>query len=216
MAERGAYTYDYPRPMVTVDAVVFAVFDGALHVLMIQRKHDPFAGAFALPGGFMEMDEPLLTAAARELAEETGLRNVPLHQFHCFGEDVHRDPRGRCVTAAYLALEDASRHAPRAADDAADAAWLPVDDLPELAFDHNDIVRRGRERLREISYLGAIGLRALGETFSLDEALTLYRAVRGEPVTPEALQSELESRCVASKGEHGAEYAFRRTIRPAV
>ena len=135
------FTYPYPRPMVTVDAVVFTIRDGHLEVLLIKRGHEPFMGMWALPGGFVEMDEDLETAAARELAEETGVTGVRLEQFQTFGA-VHRDPRGRLLTVAYVGLVDWRSVAPCGQDDAADAAWMPVVDLPQLATDHNTIIAR--------------------------------------------------------------------------
>lgn len=133
------FVYAYPRPMVTVDAVVFTLKDGRPHVLLIERKHDPFAGHWALPGGFVEMEESLEAAAARELAEETGLTGLALEQFHTFG-DPGRDPRGRSITAAYVGEVDWRACTPKAADDAADVRWFPLDALPPLAFDHRKIV----------------------------------------------------------------------------
>ena len=136
------YTYEYPRPMVTVDAVVFRRRAGVSEVLLIRRGRDPFAGCWALPGGFVEMDETLDTAAARELEEETGLTGIALEQFHAFG-DPGRDPRGRSIAVAYwgMAPEDA---AVQGGDDAAEAAWFPISALPPLAFDHDGIIHRGR------------------------------------------------------------------------
>ena len=141
------FIYDYPRPMVTVDAVVFAVRDDALEVLLIQRKHDPYEGQWALPGGFVDMDETLETAAARELEEETGLAGICLEQVHTFG-DPGRDPRGRSISTAYVGLADPAKHTVKGGDDAADAAWFPVASLPALAFDHGLIVEYALERLR--------------------------------------------------------------------
>jgi 8-oxo-dGTP diphosphatase len=133
------YTYTYPRPRVAADAVVFTEKDGQRHVLLIQRKYEPFAGMWALPGGFVEMDETLETAAARELEEETGLHGVALKQFHAFG-DPGRDPRDRSISIAYVGEVDWRQHAPRGGDDAAEARWFPLDALPDLAFDHRVIV----------------------------------------------------------------------------
>lgn len=154
------YTYDYPRPMFTVDAVLLAERDGQWHVLLVQRKNDPYAGKWALPGGFVDEDEPLEAAVARELEEETGISGVRLEQFHTFG-DPGRDPRGRSISTAYLAIVDASRLTPRAADDAVDVRWVPVSEATDLAFDHAKIIACAVERLRVFSGHAGIGLQSL-------------------------------------------------------
>jgi 8-oxo-dGTP diphosphatase len=138
MAEKGAYAYDYPRPMVTVDAVVLSMREGKRHVLLIRRGRPPFEGAWALPGGFVGIDEPLETAAERELAEETGLTGVALRQLHTFG-DPGRDPRGRSISVVYWGEAPADA-AVMGGDDAAEAGWFPLDALPPLAFDHAKVV----------------------------------------------------------------------------
>ena len=140
------FCYDYPRPAVTVDVVVFAMVEGRLSVLLIRRAHGPFKDCWAIPGGFVDMDEPLEVAAARELAEETGVADVPLEQFAAFG-DPGRDPRGRTISIAYLAMLSGPPPVHRAGDDAAEANWLPIDDLPELAFDHELILRTAIQRV---------------------------------------------------------------------
>ena len=147
MAE-NVYTYPYPRPMVTVDALVFAARDDGWALLFVERKHEPFMGRWALPGGFVEMDETLDAAVARELYEETGVRGCRLEQLHSFG-DPGRDPRGRSITVSYYALVDWRDHVLEAADDASDAAWFPLSALPPLAFDHSDIVEYAVKRLRQ-------------------------------------------------------------------
>ena len=137
------YTYDFPRPSLTVDALVFREIDSVLHVLLIQRKHDPFAGYWAIPGGFMDLDETLETAVARELLEETGLDANSVTQLHTFSA-VDRDPRGRTIAVAFIVTVDPGEE-PVAADDAADLSWFPVDDLPLLAFDHDQIIQMACE-----------------------------------------------------------------------
>ncbi len=133
------YVYDYPRPMVTVDAVVFRWASGGREVLLIERRHDPFAGRWALPGGFVEMDESLEDAVARELAEETGLTGVILEQFYTFGAPG-RDPRGRTISVAFAGEGGTGHDRVPAGDDAQSAGWFPIDALPPLAFDHQRIV----------------------------------------------------------------------------
>ncbi|MCI0463707.1 MAG: NUDIX hydrolase [Gemmataceae bacterium] len=145
MSEQKRYCYDYPRPSVTVDLVV-VTREPRPRVLLIRRKHEPFADLWALPGGFIDMDETLEASAARELREETSLVVAALEQLHTFG-DPGRDPRGRTVSVAYLAQVDADSVSPRADDDAAEVGWHDLSRLPPLAFDHDRILAFARERL---------------------------------------------------------------------
>jgi 8-oxo-dGTP diphosphatase len=145
----ASYTYEYPRPMVTVDAVVFCHNGAARQVALIRRRNDPYAGCWALPGGFVDIDESLEAAVARELREETGLDCDTLRQFHAFG-NPGRDPRGRNICVAYVGV--LPEEVPlQAADDAAEAAWFPVDALPPLAFDHDKIVAMACAMVKEES-----------------------------------------------------------------
>jgi 8-oxo-dGTP diphosphatase len=142
---KKAYTYEYPRPALTVDAVL-VTREPRPRVLLIRRKHDPFAGRWALPGGFVDENEPLAEAARRELREETGV-NVPgLEPLHTAG-DPGRDPRGWTVSVVFFARVDAETLKPKADDDAAEADWFPLDAPPEMAFDHADILARARRRI---------------------------------------------------------------------
>src|SRR5882724_1584383 len=134
-----AFTYQHPRAALTVDCVVFGFDEGELKVLLIERGLEPFKGKWALPGGFVRVDETLDEAARRELEEEAGLENVFLEQLYSFG-DVDRDPRERVVSVAYYALVKLSAHETRAATDAADARWFPISKVPNLAFDHADVL----------------------------------------------------------------------------
>lgn len=143
----GKYVYDWPRPMVTADAAVFAFGDGKARLLLIQRKHEPYAGHWALPGGFVEIDEDLPEAVARELAEETGLRDIPLEQLRTFGRPG-RDPRGRTITVVYFGIADKDHQQVQAADDAAQVEWFDIDHLPPMAFDHDEIARWAIEHLK--------------------------------------------------------------------
>ena len=143
-----AYTYKYPRPAVTADCIVITR-EAEPKVLLIQRGIDPFKGCWAFPGGFMNMDETTEQCAIRELKEETGLRLSDVHQIGAYSK-VDRDPRGRTITVAYLAIVD-EPIAVTGQDDAAKAEWFPIDALPPLAFDHEDIMRDA------ISLYGEIG-----------------------------------------------------------
>lgn len=133
------FSYEYPRPMVTVDCVIFAgLSEDGMKVLLVKRKNPPFAGAWAFPGGFVDIDESLEVAALRELKEETGVGPVSITQVHSFG-DPGRDPRGHSISVVYAGtLKEAVP--PKADDDAADAAWFSLTDVPPLAFDHASIL----------------------------------------------------------------------------
>src|ERR1043165_1601736 len=141
------HTYRYPRAALTVDCVVFGFDEGELKVLLIQRGLEPFKGKWALPGGFVRVEETLDDAARRELEEEAGLKNVFLEQLYTFGE-VERDPRERVVSVAYYALVKLAAHETKAATDAADARWFPLSKIPRLAFDHADILAAALIRLK--------------------------------------------------------------------
>jgi 8-oxo-dGTP diphosphatase len=144
--KKPRFTYDYPRPAVTVDTVVVSR-ERRPRVLLIRRKHDPFAGKWAIPGGFVDEGEPLEAAARRELREETGVAVAELEQVRAFG-DPGRDPRGWTISVAYLTRVDPSSVQPRAADDAAEVGWHPLDELPPLAFDHAAILAVARTMLK--------------------------------------------------------------------
>lgn len=136
-----AFTYDYPRPMVTVDCIVFCRFENKKQILLILRKNEPFIGTWALPGGFVDMDENLDAAAQRELYEETGLRCQTLKQFRTYGTP-DRDPRGRTISVVFYAeVSNADKQKIVAGDDASDAGWFNIQQLPKLAFDHQQIIQ---------------------------------------------------------------------------
>jgi 8-oxo-dGTP diphosphatase len=149
MNTKGKYVYDWPRPMVTVDAVVFTKTEDKTKVLLINRGKEPFKGKWALPGGFIDMDEELEDAVVRELEEETGLVGVQLEQMHTFGT-VGRDPRGRQISIAFMGIATKGQDTIKAGDDAAKAQWFGIEDLPkDMAFDHNEVVRFAIEKLTE-------------------------------------------------------------------
>ena len=150
MAKKGKYVYEWPRPMVTADAAVFAFFDRVAKLLLVQRKYEPYQDHWALPGGFIEMDEDLPDAAARELAEETGLRGVAMEPLGAFGTPG-RDPRGRVITVVFTGLAEDDIETVKAADDAAAVEWFDIERLPNMAFDHDDIARRAVARLKRTS-----------------------------------------------------------------
>ena len=171
-----SHTYQYPRAALTVDCVVFGFDDGELKVLLIQRALEPFKGSWALPGGFVRVDETLDTAARRELAEEAGLQDVFLEQLCTFGA-VERDPRERVVSVAYYALVKLANFSTRAATDAADAQWFPVAHVPKLAFDHAEILATALARLKGKVRYQPIGFELLPPKFTLSQLQHLYEAV---------------------------------------
>jgi ADP-ribose pyrophosphatase YjhB (NUDIX family) len=170
------HTYDYPRPSVTVDCVLFGLDANKLQVLLIRRKHAPFEGRWALPGGFVDPGETLEDAARRELAEETGLRDIFLEQLYTFG-DPGRDPRGWTVSVAYYGLVTMRHHAPIAASDASEAVWKDATSVRRLAFDHDRILQVAVERLRGKVRYRPIGFELLPRKFTLSELQHLYEVI---------------------------------------
>lgn len=175
------YTYDHPRAALTVDAVVFGLDDADLKVLLIQRGQEPFVGRWALPGGFVYVDETLDQAVRRELQEETGLAKVFLEQLYTVG-GLDRDPRERVVTVAYYALVRMSDHRVQAATDASNAAWFAMDDLPRLAFDHEAIIEQGLKRLQGKVRYQPIGFELLPPKFSLTHLQRMYEIILERPL----------------------------------
>lgn len=174
------YTYDYPKPAVTVDCVVFGLDeDEILKIMLIQRDIPPFEGEWALPGGFVRLDETLEQAAIRELREETGIDQIFLEQLYTFGE-VHRDPRERVITVAYYALINLSEHTIKATTDARQAAWFAVHQIPKLAFDHQTIVEVAYTRLKGKVRYEPIGFELLPKKFTLSQIQRLYEIILGE------------------------------------
>lgn len=133
------YCYDYPRPAVTADIIILKKVDDKQSVLLIERKHPPFEGMWALPGGFLDMNETLEETAVRELREETGITGIHLEQFHTFSK-VNRDPRHRTITTVFIGIAGDETVPPEDGDDAAKAEWFSLDNLPPLAFDHGMVM----------------------------------------------------------------------------
>lgn len=178
-----AENYDvtkYDRPSVTADVVAFGLRENDLQVLLVKRGRWPFEGYWAIPGGFVEMDESLEEAARRELEEETGVEDVYLEQLYTFG-DPGRDPRTRVITVAYLAVVPPGWRSPRAGDDAAEVRWWSMYDLPgELAFDHAEILDYALTRLRYKLEYTAVGFQLLPDEFTLPELQMAYEVILGE------------------------------------
>lgn len=168
------YTYKYPHPAVTTDCVIFGFDGNKLQVLLIERGIEPYKGRWAFPGGFLNPDETAEEGALRELKEETGLSGAFIEQFHTY-TDPRRDPRERVITIAYYALvriQDVI-----GGDDAAKAQWFPLDEVPQLAFDHDRILREAITRLRERIHFKPVGFELLPEKFTMKELQSLYEAI---------------------------------------
>src|SRR5437879_3651582 len=172
------HTYQYARAALTVDCVVFGYNEAELKVLLIERALEPFKGKWALPGGFVRVDETLDEAARRELEEEAGLKNVFLEQLYTLGA-LERDPRERVVSVAYYALVKLADFNTKAATDAANAEWFPVSKAPKLAFDHGDILATALARLKAKVRYQPIGFELLPPKLSLSQLQQLYEAVLG-------------------------------------
>lgn len=187
-----SYTYEHERPAVTVDCVVFGLDGEDLKGMLIRRKLPPFQGRWALPGGFVQMDESLEQAALRELAEETGIRKLYLEQLYTFGLPA-RDPRGRVITVAYYALVNLSDHEIRASTDAGDAAWFSLEDLPELAFDHDVILETALKRLQGKVRYEPIGFELLPVKFTLSQIQRLYETILGQVLDKRNFRKKIQS-----------------------
>lgn len=188
----SAFTYAYARPALTVDCVVFGLdlSQNELSLLLVQRKLAPFRNQWALPGGFVRVGEGLESAARRELAEEAGVRDVYLEQLYTFGEPA-RDPREHTVTVAYYALVKPSAHQLVAATDASAAKWFGVRDLPQLAFDHAQIVETAVARLRGKVRYAPVGFELLPPLFSLTMLQRVYEIILGRDLDKRNFRKKL-------------------------
>lgn len=186
------YSYQYPHPAVTVDCAVFGLADHDLNVLLIQRDLEPFQGAWALPGGFVRIDEDLDGAARRELEEETGVRDLYLEQLRAFGAP-DRDPRERVITIAYVAIVNLFEHPVAATTDARNAGWFATDELPELAFDHVELVEAARNRLRDKVYREPIVFEFLPEKFTLRQLQSLYEIILDETLDKRNFRKKIQA-----------------------
>lgn len=176
-----SYSYDHPHPAVTTDVVIFTIRQERLNVLLVKRALPPFQGEWALPGGFVKLDESLEAAAARELQEETGVSGVYLEQLYSFGEP-HRDPRERVISVAYYALIPSDRIILQAASDAEGVSWFPMDQLPQLAFDHPAILEMAHRRLVAKLDYSTIAFQFMAAEFTLTELQRVYEVILREPV----------------------------------
>ena len=173
--------FGYETPSLTVDVVLFTIADAKLKCLLIRRAQPPFRGSWALPGGFVRVNESLEEAAFRELQEETSVRNVFLEQLYTFGTPG-RDPRGRIVTVSYYALIDSTKHRLQAGTDADRARWFPVSNLPRLAFDHRIIVDAALRRLRAKANYTTVAFQLIQGDFTIDELQRTYSVILDEKI----------------------------------
>ena len=169
---------EYPKPAVTADIVVFTVINDKLNVLLMRRGIEPSKGKWALPGGFVHIDEDIESAAKRELFEETGVKDVYLEQLYTFG-DPHRDSRGRVITVAHYALINLEKQKQelKPTTDSIDAKWFPIDEMPELAFDHKKIFEYALKRLRWKFEYTTVAFSLLPERFTISQIQKIYEIV---------------------------------------
>ena len=174
--EQENFIYEYPRPAVTTDCVIFGFDAGELKILLIERGIEPFKEKWALPGGFINMDEDAETCARRKLKEETAIENVYIEQLFTFSK-VDRDPRFRVISIAYYALVKLSKYHTHAGVDTNNVRWFPLSEVPELAFDHTQIIEMALERLKGKIAYQPIGFELLSERFTLPELHLLYEII---------------------------------------
>ena len=186
-------SFSPPKVLLTTDIVLFTIQQERLKVLLVRRGSDPYKGCWALPGGFVQEGESLAECARRELLEETGVDESYLEQLYTFG-DPDRDPRGRVVTVAYFALVRSDELILEAATDADAAAWFPADELPDLAFDHAEILQVARERLSAKVEYSTIAFQLLPGEFTLRQAQTVHEAVLGHPLDKRNFRASLKAR----------------------
>lgn len=203
---RGAafpYQYKYEHPAVTTDCVIFTYEDWKLKVLLVKRGGEPYKGEWALPGGFLRGDETAREGALRELREETALEASAIGELGVFSKP-DRDPRERVITIAFYALVKPSKV--QGGDDADEAAWFPIDDLPQLAFDHADIIHSALERLRRDIHFEPIGFDLLDEEFTIPDLQRLYEIILGVKFDRRNFQRKILSSGILEEAEEPVEF----------
>lgn len=212
------YTYKYPHPAVTTDCVVFGFDGSSLSLLLIKRGIEPYKDTWALPGGFMNIDETAEQGALRELQEETGVKDIYIEQLQAF-TSVQRDPRERVLTIAFLAFVRLENYEVIAGDDAAQAQWFKVSELPELAFDHKEIIRVALEKLRWKITFEPLAFRLLNSTFTMTQVQTIYEVVLGQTFDRRNFHKKMMSlgylvpttQQIRNNGRPGTLYTFDET-----
>lgn len=201
MATLSTYSYPYPHPAVSTDIVIFTIQDEKLKVLLIRRAAEPFKDKWALPGGFVRIDEDLERGAVRELQEETGVAGVYLEQLYTFGRP-DRDPRERVITVAYYALVPIDSLHLHAASDAKQVQWFSCQRLPALAFDHKQIIAMARQRLASKLDYSTIALQFMPEKFTLSELQKVYEIILGEKLDKRNFRKRiLALKCIKDTGQ---------------
>lgn len=212
-----SYNYKYPKADVTVDIVVFGIEKGKkLKVILIRRGKEPFLGSWALPGGFIDMDERLEESAARELKEETGIELSYLEQLYTFGQP-YRDPRGRVIAVAHMGLVRPEMVEPKGGDDAAEARWFAVEDVSTLAlaFDHAKILDTALRRLRGKLRWQPVGVELLPERFTLGDLQAVYEVILGRPIDKRNFRRKVlafgvgDNRVLKEAGVEGPTHYYR-------
>lgn len=195
------FQYAYPHPAVTTDIVIFTIQEEKLKVLLIRRLSEPFQNGWALPGGFVEIEEDLEQAALRELKEETGISGVYLEQLYTFGEP-RRDPRERVITVSYYSLVPIDRLSLSAGSDARETGWFDIEELPELAFDHREIISKAKQRLTAKLAYSTIALQFMPSKFTLSELQQVYEIIHGDTLDKRNFRKRmLAYGCMEDTGE---------------
>jgi 8-oxo-dGTP diphosphatase len=195
------YCYDYPRPAVTTDCAIFGYDEGVVKILLIERGHPPFKGCYALPGGFLDMDETTIEGARRELKEETGLDGVDLIEIAVFSV-VDRDPRGRTISVVYYGIADIVKDVVTAGDDARSFCWFDINALPPLAFDHALVIERAIKQLRFDSTFRPVFYKWFTVKFDIYSIKSMYEAVFGTDMERDLfVESVLSANVFKSLGE---------------
>ena len=196
------YCYQYPHPAVTTDIVVFTIRQNRVEVLLVKRRNPPFADCWALPGGFVDIDEDLDACALRELHEETNVSNVYLEQLYTFGQH-NRDPRERVITVSYYALIPADKlENTQAGSDASEVSWFSLDHLPPVAFDHEVIIDTGRKRVAGKTRYSTIAFQFLPQQFTLGELQNVYEILLNEKLDKRNFRKWIQSlNCITDTGE---------------
>jgi len=208
-ANPANHCYAYPHPAVTTDIVIFTIRAGKLELLLVKRRNDPHRGRWALPGGFVDSGEDLEECALRELEEETGITGVYLEQLYTFGQP-QRDPRERVISVAYYALVPSDVMSLRAASDAEAVDWFGYDDLPQLAFDHREIVAMAHHRLVAKLDYSTIAFQFMPEKFTLSELQAVYEIIRGAALDKRNFRKRmLALGCVEDTGDARREGSHR-------